>query len=131
MALLPHGVQTYSRRKWRPWGIWINILYVYIHLMAQSTHAPRTEFSRPGANPTLETIEYIRTALREADGPLSRNQLLAILSRWEHSTTRQSLNAAIAFLGADGSVAEGSKGLIWVPSASTQLTEIIHKGQRL
>lgn len=99
--------------------------------MAQSVHSPRTEFSRPGANPTLETIEYIRAALRGADGPLSRNQLLAILSGWGHSTTRQSLNAAIAFLGADGSVAEGSKGLIWVPPASVQLTDIIHKGQRL
>ena len=113
------------------WGTWLNILHVYIYLMAQSAHAPRIEFSRPGANPTLETIEYIRTALRDADNPLSRNQLLAILSRWGHSTTRQSLNAAIAFLGADGSVAEGSKGLIWVPPASTQLAEIIRKGQRL
>jgi hypothetical protein len=99
--------------------------------MAQSARAPRTEFSRPGANPTLETIEYIRTALRESDGPLSRNQILTLLSKWGHSTTRQSLNAAIAFLGADGSVAEGSKGLIWVPPASSRLTDIILKGQRL
>lgn len=99
--------------------------------MVQSAHAPRTEFSRPGANPTLETIEYIRTALRESDGPISRNQLLAALARWGHSTTRQSLNATIAFLGADGSVAEGSKGLIWVPPASIPLVEITRKGQRL
>ena len=99
--------------------------------MARPTHAPRPEFARPGANPTLETIEYIQLALREADAPISRNRLLAVLSEWGHSTTRQSLNAAIAFLGANGSVAVGSKGLIWVPPASAQLLEIIHEGSRL
>jgi hypothetical protein len=45
--------------------------------------------------------------------------------------TRQSLNAAIKFLAADGSVAEGSKGLIWVPQASPELVAVILKGRRL
>ena len=93
--------------------------------------APPSHFAKPGANPTLETIEYIRAALRGADGPISRNQLLAVLSRWGHSTTRQSLNAALAFLGEDGMVAEGSKGLIWVPEASGSLLGAIQKGRRL
>ncbi len=44
---------------------------------------------------------------------------------------RQSLNAAINFLAADGSVAEGSKGLIWVPEASAQLAEAIKKARNL
>lgn len=99
--------------------------------MAQSAHAPHTEFARRGANPTLETIEYIQSALREAEAPISRNHLLGILCRWGHSTSRQSLNAAIAFLGANGSVAEGSKGLIWVPPASPRLLEIVQEGHRL
>jgi len=93
--------------------------------------APPSQFAKPGANPTLETIEYIRAALRGADGPISRNQLLAVLSRWGHSTTRQSLNAALAFLGEDGMVAEGGKGLIWVPEASGSLLGAIQKGRRL
>jgi hypothetical protein len=44
---------------------------------------------------------------------------------------RQTLNVVIRYLAADGSVAEGSKGLIWVPEASPQLAEAIRKGRTL
>lgn len=62
---------------------------------------------------------------------MSRNRLLATLARWKHSTTRQSLNAALGFLGDQGMVAEASKGLIWVPQASPKLLEAIRKGPHL
>lgn len=93
--------------------------------------APKSKFARPGANPTLATLELIRSALRNAGGPVSRNQLLERLASWGHSTTRQSLNAAIGFLAQDGSIAEGSKGLIWVPEASGTLLDAIRSGKRL
>lgn len=93
--------------------------------------SPRLRYARPGANPTLETIEYVVSTLQKTDGPISRNQILATLARWGHSTTRPSLNAALAFLGDEGMIAEGSKGLIWVPEASPKLLEAIRKGQRL
>jgi hypothetical protein len=99
--------------------------------MAESTHAPSPEFASPGANPTLETIEYIRAALQQAEGPLSRNRLLELLAAWGHSTTRQSLNAALKFLEADGNIATGSKGVLWIPPASLQLQEILRSGPRL
>lgn len=99
--------------------------------MAHALKGPRPKFARPGANPTLETIEYVLSALQKAEGPVSRNKLLAILARWGHSTTRPSLNAVIAFLGGQGMVAEGSKGLVWVPDASPELLEAIRKGPRL
>ena len=99
--------------------------------MAQIARAPRPKYARRGANPTLETIEYVLAALQEAEGPVSRNRLLATLGRWGHSTTRQNLNAALSFLGGQGMVAEGSKGLIWVPEASPELLEAIRKGPRL
>ncbi len=99
--------------------------------MSTAARSPAPRFAKPGANPTLETIEYVRAALRSADGPVSRNRLLAVLSKWGHSTTRQSLNAAIAFLADDGMVAEGSKGLVWVPEASEPLLEAIRKGTPL
>lgn len=92
---------------------------------------PKPVFARPGANPTLETIEYIRKALQTADEPISRNALLERLQKWGHSTSRQSLNAALRFFGDMGMVAEGRKGLIWVPEASDALVEVIRKGQRL
>lgn len=99
--------------------------------MAASTKPPRPEFAGPGANPTLETLEYIRTVLRRAEGPVSRNEILRQLSAWGHSTTRKSLNAALRFLGADGSVAEGSKGLIWVPAARGPVLDAIRRGESL
>ena len=99
--------------------------------MAQSARLPTLEFSKPGANPTLSTIELIRAALRAKAAPMSRNQLLEQLADWGHSTSRQSLNAALNFFAADGSIAEGSKGLFWVPPASAQLQEIIRTGARL
>ena len=92
---------------------------------------PKPVFARPGANPTLETIEYIRRALKTADGPMSRNELLRSLRRWGHSTSRQSLNAALEFFGDMGMVAQGSKGVIWVPPMSDALWEATRKERRL
>jgi hypothetical protein len=102
-----------------------------VSAMAQGTKPPRPRYARPGANPTLETIEYVLAALQKTGGPVSRNRLLATLGEWGHSTTRQSLNAALNFLGDQGMIAEGSKGLIWVPEASPDLLEAIRKGPRL
>ena len=99
--------------------------------MPELLDAPQLEFARPGANPTLESIEYIRAVLRRAEEPISRNRVLHVLAAWSHSMSRQSLNAVIDFLAADGSVAEGSKGLIWVPEASPKLAAAISKARRL
>ncbi len=99
--------------------------------MKSISRPPEPEFARPGANPTLESIEYVRSILRGAEEPLSRNDILRILAGWSHSMARQSLNAAINFLAADGSLAEGSKGLIWVPEAPPQLYASIRKARSL
>ena len=104
---------------------------IYTTRMAHMGKGPRPKYARRGANPTLETIEYVLTALQKAEGPVSRNRLLATLAHWGHSTTRRSLNAAVAFLGSQGMMAEGTKGLVWVPEASPELLEAIRKGPRL
>lgn len=90
-----------------------------------TARAPAVEFARKGANPTLMTIELIRGALRQAPGPVSRNRLLESLSEWGHGTSRQSLNAALAFLMADGVVFEGSKGLQILSEAQGPLRELV------
>lgn len=92
---------------------------------------PHPKYSKRGANPTLETMEYVLAVLQKSVGPISRNRLLSILAGWGHSTTRQSLNAVLAFFADQGMVAGGSKGLIWVPEASPELLEVIRRGQRL
>lgn len=99
--------------------------------MTGTLQAPRPEFARPGANPTLESIEYVRAILRDAEGPVSRNEILQTLADWSHSMGRQSLNAVLEFLAADGSIAEGSKGLVWVPEASGPLARIIARDRKL
>jgi len=99
--------------------------------MAQSSRAPQIEYARPGANPTLETIELIRAALRESEAPLSRNSILIRLSSWGHSTSRPTLNAALGFLGDEGHTIEGSKGIVWVSDASVKLRAEIQKGHPL
>ena len=99
--------------------------------MARVAGAPPLKYARPGANPTLETIEYVVAALQKGAGPVSRNGVLATLAEWGHSTTRQNLNVALEFLGDQGMVAEGSKGLLWVPEASPELLDAIRKGLRL
>lgn len=99
--------------------------------MAALVRPPHPEFARRGANPTLESIEYVRAILRDSEEPVSRNDILHTLSRWSHSMSRQSLNAVLKFLAADGSVAEGSRGLIWVPEASPLLADEIRKNRRL
>lgn len=88
-------------------------------------HAPKPSFARKGANPTLETIEYVRAILVRAGQPLSRNRILAQLAAWGHATNRPSLNAALAFLAQDGSVIDGSKGLQWLPQAEGPILESI------
>ena len=92
---------------------------------------PALEFARKGANPTLESIEYVRAVLRTAEEPISRNEILRVLSDWSHSMSRQSLNATLRFLAADGSVAEGSKGIVWVPEASPRLLNDLSRNRTL
>lgn len=93
--------------------------------------APKLKFARKGANPSLATIEYVLAALKKADGPVSRNWILATLASWGHSTTRQSLNAALRFLDHDAKVAQGSKGIIYVPPARGEALEAIRRGVTL
>ena len=105
--------------------------YMYYTYPYTPVKVPKPVFARPGANPTLETIEYIRRALLTADAPVSRNELLGLLRKWGHSTSRRSLNAALEFFGDLGMVAQGSKGLIWVPEMSDALWAATRKGKRI
>lgn len=102
-------------------------MYVSIYPLAKSmsmavaARAPKPKFARKGANPSLELLEYVRAILVQAGEPVSRNQIMAHLAQWGHSTNRPTLNAALDFLGQDGSVIDGSKGLQWIPEAKGKL----------
>lgn len=81
-----------------------------------STVQPR--YARPGANPTLETLEYIHSALSAAGGPVSRNWVLGVLASWGHTTTRRSLNAGLQFLASMGTIGEADGGIVLFPTPS-------------
>jgi hypothetical protein len=78
--------------------------------MPEPIRAPEPEFARPGANPTLESIEYLRAVLRHAEVPLGRSEIHHILAGWSHGMGRESVNAVIDFLAVDGSIGKGSRG---------------------
>lgn len=91
----------------------------------------RPRIARPGANPTLALVEVIRDALRRIGEPVSRNWLLAQLAAWGHATNRPTLNAALRHLMEEGSVGEGTKGIIFIPEARGTVLESILKGRKL
>lgn len=86
---------------------------------------PQLRFARAGANPTLETLEYVQSALTAVGGPVSRNRLMTILASWGHATTRRSLNVALEFYFAIGVLEEEPEGLIWVSPSPKNPRQLI------
>jgi hypothetical protein len=95
------------------------------------TPIPRLRYARRGANPSLEMIEYVRSALVAAGEPVSRNHVLRVLSEWNHTTTRRSLNAILGFFAAHGLVEEGKRGVLWMPSATPAMVQALRAGRRI
>lgn len=82
-----------------------------------------------GRGPTLAKINEIETVLRDADEPISVNEIIRRMRAKE--VDRKSVNLAIAHLARFGVVVTGSKGVLWVPPASPQLLKAVQKGKRL
>jgi hypothetical protein len=82
-----------------------------------------------GRGPTLATVYEVESILRKAGEPISINEIKRRMraKSVQHSAVRM----AIDHLGRFGVVAEGSKGVLWVPPASPQLEEAIRAGKRL
>jgi hypothetical protein len=92
---------------------------------------PRLRFARKGANPTLETMEFVRAALIAAAEPVSRNRILRTLAEWNHTTTRRSLNSVLGFFEAHLLVEEGPKGVLWLPGATPAMVQALRAGKRI
>ncbi|KXB04241.1 hypothetical protein AKJ47_00075 [candidate division MSBL1 archaeon SCGC-AAA261G05] len=76
---------------------------------------PKTE----GRGPTLSTIHEVEQILRDAEGPLSLNEIKRRMSAKavRHRTVRQVIDEFKRL----GFVAEGSKGVIWTLNLSPEL----------
>lgn len=67
--------------------------------------------------PSLKTILAIEDALKKADTPLSRNQILA---RLPTKVMRSTLNLALAYMAKRKLVVETDKGFIWTLSQNDE-----------
>jgi hypothetical protein len=76
-------------------------------------------------------IEYVRAALLAAGEPVSRNHLLRVLAEWNHTTTRRSLNAILAFFQGHDLVEEGPRGVLWIPTATPAMVQALRAGKRI
>ena len=92
--------------------------------MAESVPSqPKADLPLPpkivGRGPTLATMHEIERILREADGPISLNEIKRRMSAKavRHQTVRQATNEFRRL----GFVAEGSKGVVWVLNPSPKL----------
>ena len=72
-----------------------------------------------GRGPTLSTIYEIECILREAEGPMSLNEVKRRMSAKavRHQAVRQVINEFRRL----GFVAEGSKGVVWTLNLSPEL----------
>lgn len=84
-----------------------------------------------GPDVTLRTVERVESLLREAEEPVSRNQLLHRLAEAEHSTTRQRLNRVLSYLFEHEMIVEGSKGIQWTHATSESLLRARAVGREL
>ncbi len=68
--------------------------------------------------PTLKTILAIEEAVKSANNPVSRNQILA---RMPTKVMRSTLNLALDYMERRGLVLETKKGFIWTFNPSKKL----------
>lgn len=75
--------------------------------------------------PTLKTILAIEKAVKSANNPVSRNQILA---RMPTKVMRSTLNIALDYMGRRGLVLETKEGFIWTFNPSKKLERSEEEG---
>ena len=78
--------------------------------------------------PTLKTILAIEKAIRGADMPLSRNQILA---RLPTKVMRSTLNLALDYMERRGLILETRNGFIWTLNLSKKLEKAEKEGLQM
>lgn len=75
--------------------------------------------------PTLKTILAIEVAVKSANNPVSRNQILAMMPT---KVMRSTLNLALDYMERRGLVLETKKGFIWTFNPSKKLEKSENEG---
>ncbi|MGB0651760.1 MAG: hypothetical protein ACPGQL_01035 [Thermoplasmatota archaeon] len=85
----------------------------------------------PPVDVQVATLERVEAVLRAAQGPVSRNHILARLKEQGRGTTSARLNRALGYLFDHAMAVEGSKGIQWTYSQSASLGRARATGRRL
>ena len=78
--------------------------------------------------PTLKTILAIEEVVKKANGPVSRNRILAKL---QTGVMRSTLNLALDYMEKRGMVLETKKGFIWIFNPTKKLKKAEKEGLQL
>ena len=76
--------------------------------------------------PTLRTVLMVEIALKEADGPISLEELKRNLRT---KVMDQTLRLILAYLENKGSVIIGPKGISWIENKSSKFLKFIEKSK--
>lgn len=76
--------------------------------------------------PTLRTVLMVEKALKEADGPVSIEELKRNLKK---KVMDQTLRLILAYLEDRGSVLIGPKGVSWIENKSSKFLKFIEKSK--
>ena len=72
--------------------------------------------------PNLRTILEVENVLKEADEPISKNE---IMRRLPKKIMRQTLNAIIDYLEESGKILNGEKGVLWTFNENPKFKKLI------
>lgn len=76
--------------------------------------------------PTLKTVLMVEKTLKDADGPLSLEELKRKMKR---KTMDQTLRLILAYLEDKGSVLIGPKGISWIENRNSKFLKFIEKSK--
>jgi len=76
--------------------------------------------------PTLKTVLMVEKALKDADGPVSMEELKRNLNK---KVMDQTLRLILAYLEDKGSVIIGPKGISWIENKNSKFLKFIEKSK--
>jgi len=76
--------------------------------------------------PTLKTVLMVEKALKEADGPVSMEELKRKLRK---KVMDQTIRLILAYLEDKGSIIIGSKGISWIENKDTKFLKFIENSK--
>lgn len=76
--------------------------------------------------PTLKTVLMVEKALKEADGPISLEELKRRLRK---KVMDQTIRLILAYMEDKGSVLIGTKGISWIENKNSKFLEFIERSK--